>query len=374
LTRSDSPFSNECAADGSSGRLTLHLDGPLPPVPTRERRHNSLGVVRCTNKVVTLNREIDELLLLKPGPGPIYPGALVPVNAALAGDRPALMAPAAAQALHLLVGGRSTGIRCHRAPEPDALCQALPALLSAWIAAGSTGPPEPPERLSASVSWPTLLCSKAYDLAQLSLDLAMAPAWASPALRGHLEPGDPREGQHSTVVARLQQVQYSVVLDAPIDTRPGAGAARAEAAGCGHPAATGEPPCAPLACVQRVDYGRTVFVKMQTRGSPMRMDAEAALRLALGDRRAAGGASTRHERIAAQSSFTVLVVGEGGEGLLRIEQPAGPAALQALLASPTALDPQAPAGAIACRLRLLNGWRPLSLLLSLTPCAGRRCS
>lgn len=351
LTRGEAPQPDDGGAARPPGPLAVSLASPLPSLPARERRHGTLGVVRCTNKVVTLEREIEELLLLSPGPGPLHPGALLPASTSLAGERPATALPQTALVWHLLAGGRPTGIRSRVEPEPAALARALPQLLAAWQAAG-TGPQAPAPAASAPTETSHVLCSKAYDYAQLALDLAMAPAWASPPLREQLDPGDPREGglgEHTVVVARLQQVQFSVLAEAPDE--PGPAAAAATAAG-------------PLARVQQVDYGRIVFVKMQTRGCPMRMDAEAALRLALGERLGLGGASARHERLAAAARFTVLFVGEAGEASLRIESAAGPVALRALVARPPPGDRPAPASAIACRLRVLPASRPLALRLS----------
>lgn len=331
------------------GPVAVSLEGPLPSRPARERRHNSLGVVRCTNKVVRLEREIEELLLLSAGPGPLHPGALLSAAATLAGDRPAQALPPGTLVWQLLAGGRPTGIRCRVQPQAAALEQALPQLLAAWHAAGGPHPQAPAADAPAETS--SALCSKAYDYAQLSLDLAMAPAWASPELREQLDPGHPREGdlgEHTVVVARLKQVRFSVLVEAPDEPVLAAGSR-----------ATG-----PLAQVRQVDYGRIVFVKMQTRGCPMRMDAEAALRLAMGGRLGVGGASARHERLASAARFTVLFVGEAGEGSLRMEAAAGPVALRALLARPSPSEHARPASAIACRLRLLQGSWPLALRLS----------
>ena len=63
LTNADLEHHSAGIAAGPPERVAVRIDAPLPLLPTRERRRGSLGIVRCTNKVVTLSREIEELLL-----------------------------------------------------------------------------------------------------------------------------------------------------------------------------------------------------------------------------------------------------------------------------------------------------------------------
>ena len=358
------PRVDDGGAAQPSAPLAACLDNTLPPLPARERRHHSQGVVRCTNKVVTLERDIDEWLLLRPGPGPLHPGTRVPATASLASDRPIPTLPPTTLVWHLRAAGRPTGIRRQVAPEPGALSLALPQMLAAWQAAGGSDP-----QLRAMEARPgatRVLCSKAYDYAQLALDLAMAPAWASPELRAQLDPGDPRDGglgEQTVVVARLQQVQFSLVAEESDEPGPSAAGCEAGPSDASQASLAGGVAPGLMARIQQVDYGRIVFVKMETRGCPMRMDAEAALRLALGERQGHFTASARHERLASASRFTVLFVGETGEATLRIEAAEGPVALRALLALPPERRSALPS-AIACRLRWLEGARPWALRLS----------
>ncbi len=330
---------------------------PNPPaLPARERRRGTGGgVILCTNKLVNLTRELSDFPLLQPGDGTVFPGALLRVNAGLlAGTPEPLLLPRAPMAMTPELG--TTGPHRSRPVMPTAADTraVLAALLGGEAARaappGLQGGPLHGTRSSRSFS-------KAYAPAQLALDLGLPEAWAGEGLQTLLQV-DP-SGESNVVVACFRQIVCSLVVDAPEEPE----AVFAEGLTSAQQAQAGFDDGHPLAWVSRVDYGRLVFVRMRTRGSHMRMDAEAALRLATGDHSVAGCASARHERIAQASRFTVLTIGGHAEGALQRWHGVDRAQLRELIAPPAHDRRRLPAP-VSYQLRWLKEKRRIALAFS----------
>lgn len=287
--------------------LSAPAAGSIESLPARDRSSTGKGVVLCTNKRVSLARDLTDMAILRPTAGVVFPGALLRANRRLVDGTPEPLGLARAPAtLSLELPG--LGRKGTRQVKPDysETKIALEEMLADWEneakPAGYTNPAR---------SFQTI--SKAYSSDQLALDLGFSAKWSSGEVAAKLKVDGARES--NVVVAYFRQIYYSVVMNTP--DSPGAvfaeGLTPAELLRAGIDANN------PPAYVASVDYGRLILIKMETSSSHLRADAEAALRQATGDKAVSADMKAKYEKIARESTFTAIVIGGAAEGSTRIQ-------------------------------------------------------
>jgi thiol-activated cytolysin len=281
--------------------------GSVESLPARDRSSTGKGVVLCTNKKESLKRELSDMAILRPTAGVVFPGALVRANRHLTDGTPeAAMLPRAPVRITLELPGLGAEGTRDVQPVFSDVNIALQAMLDRWEErAASSG------YTNSARSIQTI--SKAYSSEQLALDLGFAAKWSSGEVQAQLKVDGARE--RNVVVAYFRQIYYSVTVDTPAE--PGAvfapGVTPADLARAGLDEKN------PPAFVASVDYGRIILVKMETSSSHLRTDAEGALQQATGGRQVSAELKAKYEKIARESTFTVIVIGGAAEGSARIQ-------------------------------------------------------
>lgn len=329
--------------------LAAPAPGSVESLPARDRSSTGKGVVLCTNKKVSLERELSEMAILRPTAGVVFPGALVRANRQLTDGTPeAVMLARAPVRLTLDLPG--LGAEGTREVQPlfSDVNIALQAMLDRWEQLAASG-----GYTNSARSFQTI--SKAYSSDQLALDLGFSARWSSGEVQAQLKVDGARE--RNVVVAYFRQIYYSVTMDTPAE--PGAlfaaGVTPADLARAGLDAKN------PPAYVASVDFGRIILVKMETSSSHLRTDAEGALRQATGDKQVSADLKAKYEKIARESTFTVIVIGGAAEGSARIQSVEDLNLLPKMINEGLVYSRRTPAAPVSYTVRMLKDNAPAKI-------------
>jgi len=329
--------------------LSAPAAGSVESLPARDRSSTGKGIVLCTNKKESLARDLTDMAILRPTAGVVFPGALVRANRRLADGTPeAVMLPRAPVTLTLDLAG--LGRRGTRQVQPlfSETSIALQEVLDDWeTSAKGKG------YTNSARSFQTV--SKAYSSEQLALDLGFAAKWSSGEVQAKLKVDGARES--NVVVAYFRQICYSLTMDTPADPAAlfAGGVTPADLQQAGLDADN-----AP-AYVASVDYGRIILVKMETSSSHLRTDAEAALRQATGNKTVAGNLAAKYEKIARESTFTVIAIGGAAEGASRIQSVDDLSKLPAMISEGLVYSRGTPAAPVSYTVRFLKDNAPATI-------------
>lgn len=323
--------------------------GSVESLPARDRSSTGKGIVLCTNRRVSLARDLTDMAILRPTAGVVFAGALVRANRHLIDGTPeAVMLPRGPATLTLDLAG--LGRRGTRQVQPlfSETGIALQEMLDEWENVAA-----PMGHVNSARSFQTV--SKAYSSEQLALDLGFAAKWSSGEVQAKLKVDGARES--NVVVAYFRQIYYSLTMDTPADPA----ALFADSVTPADLAAAGLDADNPPAYVASVDYGRIILVKMETSSSHLRVDAEAALRQATGDKTVAGNVSAKYEKIARESTFTVIVIGGSAEGSSRIQGVEDLNKLPAMIDEGLVYSRRTPAAPVSYTVRFLKDNGPATI-------------
>jgi len=287
--------------------LSSPAAGSIESLPARDRSSTGKGVVLCTNKRVSLARDLTDMAILRPTAGVVYPGALLRANRRLVDGTPEpVMLPRAPVVMSLEMSGSGREGTRSVAPSYSETRIAMQEMVNQWEQG-----PKAEGHTNMARSFQTV--SKAYSSEQLALDLGFSAKWSSGEAQAKLKVDGARES--NVVVAYFRQIYYTVVVDPPASP----GAFFAEGVTPEDLARAGLDADNPPAYVAAVDYGRLILIKMETSSSHLRADAEAALRQATGDKSVSADLKAKYEKIARESTFTAIVIGGAAEGSTRIQ-------------------------------------------------------
>lgn len=277
--------------------LSVVPDGTTSTKRDTSRSAGPNGVIVCTAVDHDARKNLDEVAILNPSSGIIFPGALIRADRALMEGKPTPIALARRPArltINLPGLARPSG---EVVPTFADVQKFMNDKLEEWNA---TAAREGYVNQAASI----FTMTKAYSKEQVALDLGVKAEWASGKASAQLDVASSAE--RSVMVGYYKQVFYSVIMDTPpspgsvFDYQVGPQQAR-DVFNDEHPPAY----------VNRVDYGRIFLIRMETSGSETTANLRAAFAQATGQDSVAVDLKAKASSIISNSSFSVLAVGGG---------------------------------------------------------------
>ncbi|RKN81242.1 thiol-activated cytolysin family protein [Ulvibacterium marinum] len=286
--------------------LNVQNTGSL--VPDREEtgsRNDNQGptlgwVTECRISDYSLESNFDDVAILRPTNGVIFPGALVIGNDGMLDGAPdPLTLGRSAVTLSLdLPGIGEQGTIVVEDPTNSSVQSNIDNALEWWNAnAYQEG------YVNAANS--SYQATTSYSSKQFSLDVGLNVEWASGSLASQFEYESSSTERTAAIV--FKQVFYTVTMDTPSSAAsvfaPDVTKEQAEAAFDSD---------TPPAYVSSVSYGRVIMVRMQTTEEDTSIELDAVLEYA-GGYRAAGSLESKYDEVLRNSSVTVVTIGGNAE-------------------------------------------------------------
>ncbi len=267
-----------------------------------QRTPISAAIVKCTRSSKSVSRNFNEIMIMQPTRGAVYPGSVVVADRGLKDGGPrAVSLPRAAVNLRVdLPGAADDGVFSVEQPNEASVRNALNAALGGWNGSGSYREGQvDTSRSKSSVS-------VAYSREQLGLGLGFDADWVQGPLSGFLNLNSDSETTVATLM--VKKVFYTVSVDAPESAAgffaDGVTAEQAQAAFSS---------TAPPAYVSSVSYGRVMMFRIKTGERISASEAESALKYAAGLANVNAAQKTAYDNILASSEITAATLGVGGQ-------------------------------------------------------------
>lgn len=256
---------------------------------------------RCSEVSYSLTRNFDEVAILRPINGIVYPGALVKINPALMNGvpEPITLKHAPVKLRLDLPGMEEEGNIEVKEPTNSNVQTAINKSLEWWnnnkyqdgyVNASNTS-------YEATIS---------YSSEQLALDLGLSATWASGSASSQFAYKSSREKR--VAMAVFKQAFYTVTMETPQNPASvfGNSVTLADVQ-----TAAGEQ--TPPAYVSAVTYGRLILFRMESSSDYTSTDVEAALRYGSGKLSATGTVASKYQKILQNSSITLVTIGGNAE-------------------------------------------------------------
>ncbi len=269
-----------------------------------ENRQQASGkIILCTRTTRNLSRNFDEIAILQPTRGAIYPGALIFADNELVNGspRPLNGLPRAPLNLRLdLPGLQNEGKFTIDDPTENNVNTAVNEALASWNNSSNFRNGYVNQSLSNHNS------TVAYSSEQFPLSLGFNANWAQGAVSAQFKYIS--DGEKNVVSVALKQVFYTVKFDAP-DTPEGFFDSSVTAETVQAVFSSTDVP----AYISSVNYGRIIMLRMETDKSIRAIDAESALQYAAGLISVNGETKTKYDNILSNSTITVVTMGANAE-------------------------------------------------------------
>ncbi len=302
--------------------LSIEESGSTEALPPLNKTNAGNSVVVCTNTNRSLNKDLNDVAILSPTAGVIFPGALVRANDRLAEGKPDPIALARSPVtLRVdLPGLAEGGTVVVDNPTNSSVQAGIDKLLDRW---NETAAAEGYVNKARSY----LSITKAYSSQQLALDLGFSSKWTSGDVAAKISASSSRES--SVAVAYFRQVFYTVVFDTPASP---SSVFSVDVTADDLRGQTGDDD--PPAYVRSVDYGRIVMIKMETASSETKTSLEGALNQVIsGGVQVGAEVNAKYANIVNNSTFTVVALGGNPGAAATISQPKDLENLSELIAS-----------------------------------------
>ncbi len=256
---------------------------------------------RCNEVSYNLTRNFDEVAILRPTNGIVFPGALVKINPALMNGVPEPMTlKRAPMQLRLdLPGIEERGNIEVKEPNNSNVQTEIEKALEWW----NDNKYEEGYVNAANTSYEATV---SYTSEQLALDLGLSSSWASGSVSSQFAYKTSREKR--VAMAVFKQAFYTVTMETPQNPASvfGNGVTLEDVQ-----AQSGED--TPPAYVSSVIYGRLIMFRMESSSEYSATEVEAALRYGSGKLQATGDVESRYQRILQNSSITLVTIGGNAE-------------------------------------------------------------
>lgn len=252
----------------------------------------------CSQVEHDLKTNVEEVAILRPTGGVVWPGALVKANAGLLAGlpEPLTLAPAPITLRVDLPGMGERGTFVVTNPSNSSVQAKLDETL-AWWHDHNPGYVNPASQ--------SLAISTSFTSEQLALDLGLNVRWATGSVATQMSKTTSTESTVTMMV--YQQVFYTVTLDTP--ARPNAMFADTVLPS---EAVAGMTSASPPAYVHSVSYGRIIMFRMETSEAVSAVDAEAAMKYA-GGVQVSGELEAHYKSVLEKSSITLITIGGNAE-------------------------------------------------------------
>jgi thiol-activated cytolysin len=317
--------------------LSVSTPDSTQSMPGKATASNSVIICAPMQKKASL--DATSITILSPVGGVVYPGALLKANRNLAEGRPdPVSVYRAPMTLSIDLPGLGTDGTVTVADATNSSVQtSVESMLQKWY----------PKKL-AQQARQSLEAKKASSQEQVSLDLGFSAKWASNSVKSNLSVNT--SSKSSTTVALFRQVYYTVTMDIPRSPGSVFGTLVTLADVKGIADANN-----PTAYVKSVDYGRLIFVKMETNSSETDADLQGSLKYATG-----GGVTTnsslqaKYKKIVDNSTFTVLTLGGNAQAATKVFNSSDANALQDLITESATFSEKNPGYPIAYTVNFLK--------------------
>lgn len=259
------------------------------------------GTVVCTTERYNLKNNFEEIAVLRPTNGIVYPGSLVIGDKSMMGGLPTPVnldrAPVTMR-LDLPGMGQNGTIEVDK-PDNSGVQTRLDEALEWWHQNAAQEGYVNAANSSTSIS-------TSYSYQQLSMDVGLNVSWAA----GNVESQLKYESSKSQKVAMMvfKQVFYTVSLDVPSKPSDFFGnqvsLAQVEST---------FGPQAPPAYIHSVAYGRIIMFRMVTTTMATDLEIEGAFNYATGLKNASGSLESKYKNILNTSNITSLAIGGNAE-------------------------------------------------------------
>jgi thiol-activated cytolysin len=280
--------------------LSVVPDGTTSSLPVKERQTVNNGVIICTKTKHTLKKNLDEVAILNPAAGVIFPGALIQADEAMMEGHPTpITLPRAPVTLSIDLPGLSDLSGTVQA-DNSSVQTFMNTKLEEWNKKSSSQ-----GYVNAARSF--LQITKAYTSQQVALDLGFNAKWAAGSASAQV--GVSSTTEKSVVVAYYKQVFYTVTMNSP--TTPSSVFSDGVTLEEIQKAFTKD---CPPAYVRSVDYGRILLIKMESTKLDTSVNLKGAFEQATTAGVTVGGnLAATYKEIIDNSTFTVLAIGGGAQ-------------------------------------------------------------
>lgn len=259
------------------------------------------GTEVCTTTKYDLQNNFEEVAILRPTSGIIYPGALVIADKATLGGLPT---PAAVDRAPMtlridLPGMGENGTLQIDKPSDFSVAVKIDEALEWWNANAY-------QKGYVNASNSSFVAKTAYSSRQVSMDLSMNVEWARGDVAAQFNFSQNQTSRTAMMV--FKQVFYTISMTPP--TSPGGF--------FGPDASLAEieqrfGPDTPPAYVQAVSYGRIIMFRMTTTTSATDAELEGALNYSTGLTDVSGTLESKYKQILETSNITVVTIGGNAE-------------------------------------------------------------
>ncbi|MPR33713.1 thiol-activated cytolysin family protein [Salmonirosea aquatica] len=314
----------------ASAMLNVNDLGGTPSKRTLTRKNSStsgpnLGIIQsCVTEDYNLKTNFDEVAIIRPTNGIVWPGALVLGNQSMLDGLPdPLTLPRNPVKLRLdLPGIGEKGNIVIKEPANSSVQTGIDEALEWWNAnAYQDG------YVNASNS--SYQASTSYSSKQMSLDVGLNIEWATGSVASQLDYASSATKRVASMV--YKQVFYTVTMDTPENPASVFGP---DVSLTTVQSAIGSD--APPAYVNSVSYGRIIMFRMETTDTRTSVDLDAVLKYAAGVSGTATVNST-YDAILKNSSITVVTIGGNAEVASQAVSATGPGSLKKIITGKNAL-------------------------------------
>ena len=301
------------AASAEGGVLLYDKPDPKKPIENM-RKPGSGNITRCTKTAHNMKKNFEEIAIMQPTQGVIYPGALVIADKELLEGKPRPMNGLARAPIDLrldLPGLEEEGSFKIANPTDGKVQTAINKSLSFW----NNSPAFKEGYVNPSRS--SFNATTAYSTEQLAIGLGFNAEWAQGAASAQLKAAT--NSEKNVVVAVYKQVFYTVTYDAP-----GVPEQVFDASVTAQDAKEIFNSDAPPAYVSSVSYGRLIMLRMETDKNESNIKAEAAFKYATGAIKVGGNLEMEYKKLIANSQFTVVTMGGNAEAASQSVSAKGP--------------------------------------------------
>ena len=287
------------SVEGDGGTLLRETPG----ASTTNRENKGDAVVICTTSKFSMSNNFDEIVVLQPTNGIVYPGALIYADKYLVRGQPRPLTNLTLAPVQLTIdlpGIGSKGTFSVPKPSNGSVQTQIDKSLKYWNenSAYQEG------YVNAARSSSNAAIS--YNSEQLGLSLGVNVKWASGAVSSQFSYSG--TSSKSVAVMMFKQVFYTVTAQPPANP--------ADAFGVGVKLAQAQTAFnndAPPAYIQSVSYGRIIMFRMETAEKVTEADLKASLKYAAGAVEAQGDLAATYKNILRNSSITYALLGGNAE-------------------------------------------------------------
>lgn len=308
---------------GASSKRTLQDSSNTTNAPVQG------SVLKCVNKDYSLANNFDDVAILRPTAGVVYPGSLVFGDQSMLDGAPnPITLPRAPMTLTVdLPGISEQGVFVVENPKNSTVQIGLDNALEWW----NDNAYQDGYVNAANSSYQS---ATSYSSSQFSLDIGLNAQWATGSVAAQM--GYESNSERRVAAIAFKQVFYTVTLDFP--TSP-ADVFRSDVslAAIEEAFQSDTPP----AYINSVSYGRIIMVRMETTNFDYSVDLSAVLNYASGVNSGTGTVNSIYDNVLQNSTLNVVTIGGNAEVAVSAIDAAsieeGPGSLSAILSGENAI-------------------------------------